>query len=272
MVGLGVALVRHCYSRGNRQRVVPVVPLLALGGNRVEAGVDAMQGVDVHRLGCGNQERLRRCHLELDVTWQPVDALPRNRVRHQCVGHVGIHHDLVCVDHRQHGVEVHGGSLLRDRHRQHRVRQVGGEHPTGETLGSSRRGSFADSNGQHSWGQQQHVATFDMLQFPAIAVLRADKTRMVPVDEVGQMGLAFARRHRQTRHGHLLADPDTGVPGEQQVGQWRDQKVVMRQQTGNQPVPAAYLVVADTCGQGSRQLLRVQAVEVAVEIRPHCVA
>src|SRR3954454_9859893 len=56
-VCLVVPLVGDGHPRRQRQGVVAVVPLLALGGDRVEAGVDLVQGVDAHRLGRGHQER-----------------------------------------------------------------------------------------------------------------------------------------------------------------------------------------------------------------------
>ena len=57
-VGLVVALVGDGDPRREGQGVVAVVPLLALGGDRVEAGVDLVQRVDAHRLGGRDQERL----------------------------------------------------------------------------------------------------------------------------------------------------------------------------------------------------------------------
>src|SRR5687767_5356163 len=50
VVGLVVALVRHRDPWRQGEGVVAVVPLLALGGDRVEAGVDLVEGVDLHRL------------------------------------------------------------------------------------------------------------------------------------------------------------------------------------------------------------------------------
>ena len=66
-VGDGVPLVGHRDPRGHGEGVVAVVPLLALGGDRVEPGVDHPQAVDAHRGGGGHDERLRPGHGQLDV-------------------------------------------------------------------------------------------------------------------------------------------------------------------------------------------------------------
>ena len=58
-VGHGVALVGDRQPGREGEGVVAVVPLLALGGDRVEPGVDHPQPVDAHRGGRGDDERLR---------------------------------------------------------------------------------------------------------------------------------------------------------------------------------------------------------------------
>jgi hypothetical protein len=45
---------------------------------------------------------------------------------------------------------VHGGALLRDRHRQHRVSESAPEGLSGEPLGARRRGALADPDGDHT--------------------------------------------------------------------------------------------------------------------------
>src|SRR2546421_9413636 len=62
-VRLAIALVGHYVPWAEGERVVAVVPLLTLGGHRVESRVDDPQPGDVHRSGSGLQERRR-----------PVDA------------------------------------------------------------------------------------------------------------------------------------------------------------------------------------------------------
>src|SRR5664280_1733431 len=49
-VGLHVALVRDGQARPDREGVVAVVPLLALGGHGVQPGVDHPEPVDLHRV------------------------------------------------------------------------------------------------------------------------------------------------------------------------------------------------------------------------------
>src|SRR3712207_6664925 len=58
-VGDGVAFVGHRQARGDGEGVVAVVPLLALGGDRVETGVDHPQPVDAHGGGRGLEEGCR---------------------------------------------------------------------------------------------------------------------------------------------------------------------------------------------------------------------
>src|SRR4029453_3334860 len=57
-VGLDVSLLRHAEPGGYRQRVIAVVPLLAFGCDRIKAGVNHAQGIEAHRLGGGDEERL----------------------------------------------------------------------------------------------------------------------------------------------------------------------------------------------------------------------
>ena len=83
VVGLVVALVGDRHPRREGQGVVAVVPLLALGGDRVEAGVDLVQGVDLHRLGGRDQEvlGLGDVQLELGSPSAPVDGVTAYAVR-----------------------------------------------------------------------------------------------------------------------------------------------------------------------------------------------
>ena len=163
-VGLDVALVGDRHARRDREGVVAVVPLLALGGDRVEAGVDLVQGVDLHRLGGGHQERLG----VRDAAGRRRRRPRRDRVGGQVVGDVGVHHDLVDVDHRAHGVEVHGGALLRDGYGEHGVRGSVREDLAGQPLDARGRRTLADADGDDARRQQQHVAALEVLAPPAV--------------------------------------------------------------------------------------------------------
>ena len=81
VVGLVVALVGDGDARCEGEGVVAVVPLLALGGDRVEAGVDLVQRVDLHRLGSGHQERLGR---RRRARSRSVSSSPRSRTVTAC--------------------------------------------------------------------------------------------------------------------------------------------------------------------------------------------
>ncbi len=190
----------------------------------------------------------------------------------QAVGHVGVHHDLVDVDHRAHRVEVHGGALLRDRYGQHGVGQVGGEHLAREPLGTRGRGALADADGDDAGREQQYVAALDVLALPAVQLRRTGEPGVLGVDQVGQLGLALARRHRQRGDRDPVADPDAGVAGEQQVGERVDEEVVAGEQAGDQAVAAAHLVVADAGGEERRQLVGRLVVERLVEVTAQRVA
>ena len=146
-----------------REGVVAVVPLLALGGDRVEAGVDDAQRVDAHRLGRRRQERLGAADLN------PIGPVRRDDVGLQRVRDGGVHHDGVDVDHRADRVEVHGRALLRDRHGEHRVGKLAREHAVRECLHPGGRGPLTDADRDDTGPEQQHVAAFE----PGLVVVAA---------------------------------------------------------------------------------------------------
>ena len=94
----------------------------------------------------------------------------------QRVGDVGVHHDLVDVDHRADRVEVHGGPLLRDRHGEHGVREVGVEDLAGQPLDAGGRRPLADADRDHARREQQDVAALDVLVVPAVDLAGARGT------------------------------------------------------------------------------------------------
>ena len=120
-------------------------------------------------------------------------------MRGQVVGDVRIHHDLVDVDHRAHGVEVHRGPLLRDRHGEHGVRVTVGEDLAGQALDTGGRRTLPDADGDDTRPEQQDVATLEVLGRQPWISVRAGEARVVGVDELGQLALPRPRRHREAR-------------------------------------------------------------------------
>ena len=107
-----VALVHHDLARGDAQRVRAVVPLLALGRDAVAAATgDELDGMtDV-----GLQDALQRAvhFLDLDSLARSGDLEDGQRAHD-----AGMDGELVRVDLREHGVEVHEGAGVRDVERQ----------------------------------------------------------------------------------------------------------------------------------------------------------
>ena len=101
---------------------------------------------------------------------------------------------------------------------------------------------------------------------------RADEARVPAVDQLGELGLALAGRHRQGRDRDPVAHPDRGVAGEEQVGQRVDEEVVVGQHRGDQAEAAAHLVVADAGGEVGGQLGRRGVAEQPLEVAAHRVA
>ena len=236
-VRLGVALVRDDDARRERERVVAVVPLLALGGHRVQAGVDDPQLRDLHRGGGGAQERLRARHTGLG------DHVGLERVRDRRV-----HDDGVAVDHRADGVEVHRGAVLGDRDREHRVRLAGGEQPLRERLHAGRRGALADADREHARGEHEHVAALEpraALGVAAVEQRRAGEARVVAVDRRGDRGLAATCVHRQGRDRDAVAQPHARVAREEQVRQRRHDEVLWRRHPLDQAVAVAQLLAGE---------------------------
>ena len=97
-----------------------------------------------------------------------VVARPGDREGAEVVGHVGVDDDGVDVDHRDDRVEVHRGALLRDRHGQHGVGELGAQHLAREPLEPGRRGALADTDGHDAGGQQQDVAALEVLEVRAV--------------------------------------------------------------------------------------------------------
>src|SRR3954464_11874952 len=83
--------------------------------------------------------------------------------------------------------------------------------------------------------QQEYVAALDVLAMRAVDLRGAGEPRVLGVDELGQLGLALAGRHRQGGDRHPVADPDAGVAREEQVGQRVDEEVVVGEQAGHEP-------------------------------------
>ena len=100
------------------------------------------------------------------------------------------------------------------------------EDLAGQPLDAGGRGPLADADGDHARREQQHVAALDVLVVPAVDLAGAGEARVLGVDQLGQLGLALAGRHRQRGDRDPVADPHAGVAGEQQVGQRVDEEVV----------------------------------------------
>ena len=101
---------------------------------------------------------------------------------------------------------------------------------------------------------------------------RAGEARVQRVDQLGELGLPLTGAHRQRRDGHVVADPDAGVAGEQQVRQRLDEEVVLGQQAGHQPVPAAHLVVAQAFAEQVRERLGSEVEQVRGQVAAQGVA
>src|SRR4051794_25410317 len=77
-----VALVRDYDPGLQRDDVVAVVPLLALGLPGVAAGADDAQLLDLERVRDGAQERVLAAHVELALAVRRPDRVGRDRVDH----------------------------------------------------------------------------------------------------------------------------------------------------------------------------------------------
>ena len=142
------------------------------------------------------------------------------------------------------------------------MRQPAREHPAGQPLRAARRRPLAHADRDHPVGEQQDVAALQVLQAGVVELLDPGEARMVGVDGGGDGALPVPRRHRQRRHRDLVAHPDRGVAGEQQVGQRGDDEVGAVHHPVGQPVPAAQLVVGESGDEGAGEVLGGQLAEV----------
>ena len=150
--------------------------------------------------------------------------------------------------------------------------RLGLEALPGQPLDAGRRGPLADADRDHAGREQQDVAALDVLEVRAVHPRRADEPRVPAVDQLGQLGLALAGRHRQRGDRDPVAHPHRRVAGEEQVGQRVDEEVVVGQQRGDQAEAAAHLVVADAGGEVVRQLGRRGVAQQPLEVAAHRVA
>ena len=101
----------------------------------------------------------------------------------------------------------------------------------------------------------------------AVELLHAGEPRVVGVDGGGDRALPVPGGHGQRRHGHLVAHPDRGVAGEQQVGQRGDDEVPAVHHLVGQPVTAAQLVVGQAGDERAGQFLGVSPDRCVVAAR-----
>ena len=129
-----------------------------------------------------------------------------------------------------------------------------------------------DADRHDAVGQQQDVAALEVLQAGAVELLHPGEARVVGVDGGGDGALPVPRRHRQRRHRDLVAHPDRGVAGEQQVGQRGDDEVAAVHHPVGQAVAAAQLVVGQPRDEGAGEVLGRQVAQVcgrdALQRRP----
>jgi hypothetical protein len=69
------------------------------------------------------------------------------------------------------------------------------------------------------------------------------------VDQIGQLGFATPRRHRQRSDRHPITDPYARIPSEQQVRQRIDQEVLWSIERCDQTAAAGYLVISQPSHQ-----------------------
>src|SRR5690606_33403302 len=67
---------------------------------------------------------------------------------------------------------------------------------------------------------------------------------------------SFPGGHCQRRDRYVVAEPDAGISGEQQVWQWVDDEFVVRQQRCDESVATTKFVITDPGCQQQREFLR----------------
>ena len=224
-VGAVVAFVGDGQPGCQGQRVVAVVPLLAFGGHRVEAGVDVVQRVDLHRLGRRDQERLGRGDLQREVrrsssgrcvtayavsvsaTLGYITTLSTSTMV-QTVSRCMVARS--CAMGTARTVSARPVSNICRASRSAPAGVVRSPTPTAITPGAS----------------SSHVAALDVLEVVAVDPRSGREARVEAVDQLGQLGLALAGRHGQRGDRDPVAHPHRGVAGEEQVRQRVDEEVV----------------------------------------------
>jgi hypothetical protein len=250
-VGVDVALVADDHAGRDREDVVAVVPLLALGLVDVAAGLEQAQRRHVERAG----DRVEQVALALRRLARP------ERVGGQLLADLRVDRERVAIDHRHHRVQVHGRALCRHLDGDHARGRAGLEQPPGEPLDARRPGALAHADEHASVADHEHVAALE-LRGPA-EVVRPDgvrlggEQRVVAVDRVVVDALAPARPHGHRVDRHAVVDPRRRVAREQVVRQRRqDEAVERRHLRAERGARERQLVVGDAADQPIGQLDR----------------
>ena len=152
-VRLDVPLVGDDDAGCERQDVVAVVPLLALGLVAVAAGLDEP---DDGRSSAGDLD---------EEILSPLVSAPSGRGEDEGderVAQIRIDGEGVAVDHRQDGIEVHRRAPGREEHRDHLARRAGGEEALGEQLDRDGRRALAHADEDAAVADHEDVAALEM--------------------------------------------------------------------------------------------------------------
>ena len=155
--------------------------------------------------------------------------------------HVRKNGDQVHIAEGEHGVQVHRTTRLGHLGSKDAAGRSAGEQRTGELAHRLRRRALAHAHEHDAAAERHHVATFQRRQ-PVIHIgvappldNPASEVRVESVDGGGQQGfLATCRPVHRAQH-RAVADPATGVAGEQGVGQRRQQELGRRRAACHQP-------------------------------------
>ena len=217
LVGDVVAVIGDDAPGRNAEGIRAVVPLLALRGQQIAAA--AADQVDRRQLELKSQNILQlvleggELQLAVLVEHHLVDA--------QRALDLGMDGELVVIDHRKDGIEVHERAGLGDIEGKDLLEAGVLQQVAGKGLRAGDGGALGQADRHDVLGEHEHVAALDGVAVgkvvPLLVLLRG-KVTVVEVHILEQQALALAGGRVHPVDVDAVADAGAGVAGEVEVG------------------------------------------------------
>ncbi|EGE57167.1 hypothetical protein RHECNPAF_470050 [Rhizobium etli CNPAF512] len=231
-IRVGVAVVGDDDAGLERDDIVAIVPLFALGLVGIAAGFDGAQLRQVERLGDDIEHRpIVRVDLECAVVVLGVHAVAAD-----LIDDLGKQGDDIAIAKAENRVEVHGRTALRHQAADHSLCRLAPEQGlrhladglVGRTLAhADQHGAVAD---RHDVAALHRGIGERLVRIaPPDLEIAAEEDRMKLVDRTLDQRLGASCRPEHRVAGHAAIDPTGGVALKQGIRDRRDNEIRLRQ-------------------------------------------